>query len=211
MRVAVVVSDEIGSRCASALLAHPAVELVGLVDADPPRSWGRRAVRSADASGFDVVVGEDAVGAARAAGAVLVVPGPAPDDGPTVSHASPEGLARSLAEGLDPPVTVALTVPGPPARQGVPVGFPAPVGWVYATEKDGLLVASVEGLAAVAAYDARRTRAVVDDPLFLAGACLAAGALVSAVPGPAWTRPEAYVAAAEDLGIVVAESVIAGG
>lgn len=211
MRVAVVVSDETGSRCASALLAHPAVELVGLLDADPPRSWGRRAVRAGDASGFDVVVGGDAVEAARVAGAVLVVPGPAPDDGLSVSYASPEGLARSLAEGLDSPVAVALTVPGPPARQGVPVGFPAPVGWVYATERDGVLVAPVEGLAAVAASDARRTRAVVDDPLFLAGVCLAAGALVSAVPGPVWARPEAYISAAEELGVVVAESVSAGG
>lgn len=206
MKVAVVVSDEIGSRCASALLSHPAVDLVGLVDADPPRSWGSRAVRTADGEGFDVVVGGDA--ASLAPDALLVVPGPAPGGRPAVTHASPEGLARCLAAGLAAPAVVAVTGRGSPAREGTPVAFPAPLGWVYATEVDGLLVAPVDGtLAAVAASDRSRIRAVVDDRLFLEGVCLAAGALVADTTGPVWSRPDAYLRAAEDLGLVVAESL----
>ncbi len=212
MKVAVVVDGEAESRCASALLAHPRVELVGLVGVNPPASWGHRATRTEDGSGFDIVVGPGAAASlARSAGAVLVVTGPPPDDGPTVSFAGPEGLARALAAGLDEGASVALTIPGAPVRGGERVAFPAPLGWVMATRETGsdIFVAPVEGpLAAVAAFDRRRIRAVLDDRLFLAGACLAAGALAArGTRGPVWTRPDPYLAAVEDLGLVIAESL----
>ena len=52
-------SEELGARTASALLGHPLVDQVGLIDRDPPASWRPRARRADSTSGYDIGVGLD--------------------------------------------------------------------------------------------------------------------------------------------------------
>lgn len=209
MRVAVRPHGEIFARAASALAAHPDVEVVGLIGRRPARAWAGRMVEIPDARGFEVVMGVD--GREDAAGAVLVTIGEAPDDGPTVTWADPTGLARALA---GPDRTAARTVHGTPSRTGTRLAFPAPIGYVRAdVERDGVLLAPIEGpLAGVLALRPDGTSiAVVDDAHFLHAVCLAAGAFVAAMavdgPHPVWEAPARYLAACESLGMVTAETV----
>ena len=57
MRVVVDPVDEVHSRAAASLASSPLVTMVGLLAKTPPASWGSRAMRVEDSSGFDVVVG----------------------------------------------------------------------------------------------------------------------------------------------------------
>lgn len=206
LRIAVDPSSELAARAASALLSHPDVAEVGLVGKKPPRSWGDRATRIDSTAGFPVVVGGMA-----GPDQILIVAGDS--DRPAITFAGPVGLARCLAARLPAPATLlARAYPGTPLRGGRRVAFPAPIGWAQGrTGANGLVECPVGiDVAAVMASDGHTTEAVIDAPLFLAAACLAAGALIAEKvdgPTPVWTNAGAYIEACESLGIVVAEMI----
>ena len=166
----------------------------------PPVSW-KGLVRSASSTaGYDVIVDPDPGDRAP----LVVTAGPA--DVPAITHASPEGLARSLATRLANAVPV-WTVPGKPRRAGRWYAFPSPVGSLRA--EGG--VATVEGDLGGAGAFGTTTLAVLDDARFLTAATMAAGALLAgteaiAGPRPVWEMAEDYIAACEDLGLVIARA-----
>ena len=81
--------DEVHSRAAAGLVSSPFVSAVGLIDKAPPKSWGRRATKISDASGFDVLVGPGDT-----------IPNVTPDGSGTITFAGLTGLARALATRL---------------------------------------------------------------------------------------------------------------
>ena len=199
MRVVVDPVDEVHSRAAATLASSPLVTMVGLLAKTPPASWGSRAMRVEDSSGFDVVVG----------------PGPGhpnvtPDGTGTVAFAGLTGLARSLASRLgDGTTTLDRTVTSDVPGDGDYAMFPAPLGAVRrATRVDGVTLCPVDGkFAGVAVSDGDRLLAVVDDVWFVSGVCLAAGALLGSHVGPVWERAEQYLGLVESLGVLIAEGV----
>jgi hypothetical protein len=60
-----------------------------LIDKAPPKSWGERAMKISDASGFDVLVGPSGS-----------IPNVTPDGSGTITFAGLTGLARALATRL---------------------------------------------------------------------------------------------------------------
>lgn len=175
------------------------VTLVGLIGKPPPKSWGDRASKVADAAGFDVLVGP---GSGR--------PNVTPDGSGTVSFAGLTGLARSLATRLSGErITMDRTVTAADPGEGPFAVFPEPVGAVRrATMSEGVMMCPVNSaFAGVVVADRARTIAVVDDVLFLSGACLAAGALLGGEPGPVWDRAERYLELVQGLGVLIAEAV----
>jgi hypothetical protein len=173
--------------------------MVGLIGKPPPASWGSRAMRVDDATGFDIVVGPDA--AARSV---------SPDGTGSVTFAGLTGLARSLATRLgEATVTVDRTVTAETAGEGPYALFPAPLGAVRrATLTDGVMLCPVDGkLAGAVVSDGRRSIGVVDDVLFASGVCLAAGALLGGHTGPVWNRSEQFLGVVESLGLLIAEGV----
>ena len=90
VRIAIDPVDEVHSRAAASLVSSPFVSVVGLIDKAPPKSWGERASKISDPTGFDVVVGP-----------ADTVPNVTPDGAGTISFAGLTGLARSLATRLD--------------------------------------------------------------------------------------------------------------
>ncbi len=198
MRVLVAGSEPVVLRAAASLAAHPDVAGVGLADANPPSGWNDRMVHAGNSRGYDVIVGRPH----RRLRSVTS------DGAGTITHASPVGLAMSLAAELSPGAVAAMTVPGRPRKSPSYFDFPDPVGRLLGTrDSTGVLVCPTEGgLAAAGASLRDRTLAVVDDPQFLAGVCLAAGALLGAHRGPVWEAAATYVAACEAFGLVRAES-----
>ena len=194
-------SEELGARTASALLGHPLVDHVGLVDRDPPASWRPRAGRADSTDGYDVGVGVDVDGIRvfRKEGQ----PGGA-------GWASPIGLARALTHRLGDPGSCAATIPGRPRSDGQRFAFPPPVGWAYGEPGSlGVHECPVEGTTAavMATGDEGPSIACVDDSLFLTTACLAAGVIVAGTTGraePVFHHPEEFLEACELFGLVFA-------
>ncbi len=202
VRVAVDPVDEVHSRAAASLVSSPLVSAVGLIGKAPPKSWGRRATKVSDAGGFDVLVGPDSDH-----------PNVTPDGAGSVAFAGLTGLARSLAtrlagDRISMDRTVTATEPG----TGPFALFPEPLGAVRrSTMSEGVMLCPVQGrIAGVVVGDSLRSLAVIDDVLFLSGACLAAGAVLSGHTGPVWERPEEYLERVQSLGVLVAEAVTDG-
>ncbi len=199
VRVAIDPTDEVHSRSAASLVSSPLVSAVGLIDKAPPKSWGQRATKVTDSSGFDVLVGPG-----------NSIPNVTPDGSGTIGFAGLTGLARSLATRLTGDrLTIDRTVTAADPGEGPYALFPEPLGAVRrATQSEGVMLCPVQGrLAGVVVGDGARTLAVVDDVLFLSGVCLAAGALLVGHTGPVWDRAEAYLDRVQSMGVLIAEAV----
>ncbi len=200
--VAVDTSEELGARAASALLGHPSVDWIGVLDRDPPKSWGSRARPVHTADGFDVGIGAD--------GARIRVYRLEPAGERSVGWASPVGLARAAGSKLTDVEAYAVTVPGTPPSRGELFAFPPPIGWARGEPgAAGVMECPVEGrYAGVLARDPSGFAiGTADDGLFLSAVCLAAGAVVAGThPGieSVWEAAVDYVAACEVLGVVLA-------
>ena len=202
MRIAIDPIDEVHSRAAASLVSSPFVSVVGLIDKAPPKSWGERASKISDPTGFDVVVGP-----------ADTIPNVTPDGSGTISFAGLTGLARSLATRLDGGrVTMDRTVTAPEPGEGPFALFPEPLGALRrATRSDGVMLCPVQGsLAGVVVGDETTSLAVIDDVLFLSGVCLAAGALLVGHTGPVWERAEDYLDRVQSMGVLIAEAVSDG-
>lgn len=129
---------------------------------------------------------------------------------PGVGWASAVGVARSLATRLESPSRPAVTIHGTPIRDGDRFVFPPPIGWAVGRSDDsGVFECPVEGsyAGALAAGTGGRTHATADDAVFLAAACLAAGAVIAGRHGDivaVWERAEDYLEACELFGLVFA-------
>jgi hypothetical protein len=200
--VAVDTSQELGARAASALLGHPSVDRIGVLDRDPPKSWGDRARRVSSAEGFDVGIGVE--------GARVRVYRREPVGKRSVGWASPVGLVMAAGSRLDAVVVHAVTVPGTPLSDGERFAFPPPIGWARGRHgQAGVIECPVEGRYAGILATGRSGAAIgaADDSLFLAAVCLAAGAVVAGIHpeiDSVWDAPEEYLAACESLGVVLA-------
>lgn len=196
--VAVRTRSEWHMRIVAALSAHSRVRRVISVSRPLPSSWGEGVSRERSPVGADVVIDPESgdpgihvsFGDARSG----------------ITNASSQGLARALATRSIGSTPV-WTEPGNPVSGGEPYAFPAPIGVVRS--EDGR--APIGGdLAACGAFGAQSTLAVVDDRRFLDGVCAAAGALIAypapTAPIPVWDRPEMYISACEELGLVVAST-----
>lgn len=202
MRVAIRVTDQLTSRAAGALAAHPQIEEVGLLGHRPGAGWEHRMRTVPDPQGFDILISS---GPQPTFGCKLVVPGGADRAVQAVTHASPVGLARRLASELGG-ATPAVTRFGKPLTWGRRVPFPSPIGWLRAREEtDEVLVAPTElEVAGVVAFTTEEALGVVDDPAYLAAVCLAAGAFVRGF-GPVW-EDAAYLDAVRELGVVLSST-----
>jgi hypothetical protein len=196
--IAVRVRDDAHARIAWAVASHPEAGRVVMVGRKPPPSWGDLVEHAKSSAGVEVVVdpNPDDPG-------LVVTAGPSQRSG--ITHASPEGLARSLLVRLgEPGAEPAWTVVGRPLRSGRSWSFPPPLGVVLAD--DGR--APVEGDLAGAGAFGQSILAVVDDRRFFEAICIAAGAAVADPgldrPTPVWERAEDYLAACETLGLVIA-------
>jgi hypothetical protein len=194
-------SEELGARTASALLGHPLVDHVALIDRDPPASWRPRARRADSTDGYGIGVGVDVDGIRvfRREG----LPGGA-------GWASPIGLATALAHRLANPGPGAATIPGRPLSVGERFAFPPPVGWAYGKPGElGIHECPIEGTTAAVLATATEgpSIACVDDNLFLTTACLAAGVIVAGtteLAEPVFHHPELFLEACEIFGLVFA-------
>jgi hypothetical protein len=202
VRVATDPVDEVHSRAAASLVSSPLVSAVGLIGKAPPKSWGKRATKISDASGFDVLVGP-----------ADTVPNVTPDGSGTITFAGLTGLARALATRLSGArITMDRTVTAADPGEGPFALFPEPLGAVRRTTRsEGVMLCPVQGrLAGVVVSDETRTLAVIDDVLFLSGVCLAAGALLAGHTGPVWERAEEYLERVQSMGVLIAEAVSDG-
>lgn len=202
VRVATDPVDEVHSRAAASLVSSPLVTAVGLIGKAPPKSWGSRATRISDPTGFDVLVGP-------ADG----IPNVTPDGSGAITFAGLTGLARALATRLaGDRVTMDRTVTAPDPGEGPFALFPEPLGAVRrATQSEGVMLCPVQGsLAGVVVGDGTRSLAVIDDVLFLSGVCLAGGALLLGHTGPVWDRAEEYLDRVQSMGVLIAEAVSDG-
>ena len=199
--VVVDTSEELGARTASALLGHPLVDHVGLIDRDPPASWRPRARRAESTAGYGVGVGVDVDG-------IRVFRRNGLSGG--AGWASPVGLAAALSHRLAQPGPGAATIPGRPLSSGQRFAFPPPVGWAFGEPGPlGIYECPIEGTTAAVLATAVEgpSIACVDDHLFLATACLAAGAIVAGtteLPEPVFHHPDRFLEACEVFGLVFA-------
>lgn len=167
----------------------------------PPASWSDLVVAPGGLGTPDIVVDPDPDDAG-----IVVTAGESIRPG--ITHASLEGLAKALRVRIDQPsAEVVWTSRGKPRREGPVHHFPPPLGAVRGIDGD----APVEGdLAGVGVFGVT-SLVVVDDRRFLETICMAAGAVVADIaiegPIPVWERADAYLAACEELGVVIAEAV----
>lgn len=197
MRVLVVGHDLLALRAATALAGHPDVALVGLADAKPPAGWKGRMVPATSSAGFDVVVG----------GTHPPLRSVTADDTGTITHAAPLGVARALATRLGGAPLVGMTVGGAPRRSHRHFDFPSPVGRQLGVMTDGVMICPQESqLAAVGAVLDGHTLAIIDNSHFLGAVALAAGVFIRRGSGPVWEHADRYLAACEQLGLVIAEA-----
>ena len=194
--VAVRARSDWHSRIVAALSSNRRVRHVICVGRSVPKTWSDLVSRESDPAGADVVVDPE-----PSDPGVHVWLGPG---GSGVTHATTEGLAKALSERVvssDP----VWTVPGDPLSTGRVDVLPSPVGRVHSVGGRAPVTGDFGGAAAVGEAG---SLVIVDDRRFLDAVCAAAGALV-AVPEPAtaipvWERAEAYIAACEELGLVLA-------
>lgn len=144
MRIALLATTDLGTRCGRALLAERSLETLGLVGKRPVGGDDRIVQAGGGLSGWDLLVADDAeagIGLAREWDLPVATPSLDPEvrmDGleiPVLASCDARGglgpalLAQAaggsgeLLEGV-----VAWTAPGSPLRTGEPVSFPDPVG-----------------------------------------------------------------------------------
>lgn len=209
-RIVVVVDGEVDMRAAQSLAVHPGVEAVALLG--PTKSPHFPTV--ATPAGWDLVLGSGRAAEVAAEHAMAAAIVGELSDQRGISLGSPHGLALALAVGLEAVQTVAVALPGPPAGESAVV-FPSPIdarpAIVESVDGHEVHVARGEGsLAAAMALGADRHRVIVDDHSFLEGVALAAAAVAALAAGlegptPVWTRADAYLRAAVDMGLVIGE------
>jgi hypothetical protein len=251
MRLALHATTEVGLRVGRILLAERSLEALGFYGPRRPGTEDRRSTAIADLAGFQVLVSDDTTAPADLARIALedglscvlaadtdpdpdLVAGFATAGRSLLTGASLPGLAPALAthqaagsEGAEETL-LAWTVQGKPARRGVAVPFPDPVGARWGSrlprtrdQAQGIFKVEcpIEGPWAAALARLSRGRgsqrverlvAVADDRFHLEALALAAGALVvaeGAAPRggcrPGDTTP-AYLRAALRLGLEVA-------
>lgn len=200
-KILVRVRDDAHARIAWAVASLPGVGRIGMLGQPPPSSWRKRVRRASESHDGDIVVDPDPDDRG-----VAVVAGPG--ERPGITHAGPEGLARSLAVRMGDSAIAAWTVEGKPIRRGPSWPFPPPVGVVRGPAEGSPVVGR---FAAAGAFGTKRSIVCVDDRPFMQAVCMAAGAAVAAEdtsrPTPVWERAEDYLAACEELGLVFAEGI----
>jgi hypothetical protein len=145
VKIAIHQTGPIAGRCAEVLLAERNLTAVGAFDGDPE---GSRVSRVDDLGEWDVLVSDspDPASILRRACAAHIplvtrVPVSQVVDIPLFPDASLAAIARALTVGKTPSL-VATTTRGSRLRQGTRVGFPPPVGTLWATVRpDGILEA----------------------------------------------------------------------
>lgn len=198
-------------RAAQSLAVHPGVGAVALLG--PTKSPHFPTVASA--AGWDLVLGSGRAAQVAAEHVLTAAVAGELSGQPGISLGSPLGLALALAVGLEGIQTVAVALPGSPAGESVVV-FPSPIdaraAAVETVDGHQVQVARGEGaLAAAMALGSDRHRVIIDDHRFLEGVALAAAAVAALEgglvdgPTPVWTRAEAYLRAAVDMGLVIGE------
>lgn len=211
MRVGLLVTGDTAVRAAHSLQAHPGVD--GIVVIGPATSKSFAVVDSAESCDYLVGHGDSAPGLARKHGVPLIWDGDEPGDDIAVWGAGPAGLAVSLAAREPDPRLVALAHPeidsGSTTRT---TRFPDPIGRaeVFDAAIGGHPVAlahSPNEFAACLAVGANRRVTVVDHGAFMSGIALAAGlAVANGTARPVWDDALAYLEAATEMGLVMAES-----
>lgn len=169
----------------------------------------------ADAGGCDFLIGSGpkAPDMAGRQGVPLIWDGASADERIAVWGASPTGLALALAARESDPRLVAVAHPDIETDTfDRTTRFPDPVGRVGVKESvlNGRPVAeghSPNEFSACLAVGAERRVTVVDHGRFLSGVALAAGVYVANGDAVAvWDRALAYLEAATEMGLVMAQS-----
>jgi hypothetical protein len=199
--IAVRVRDDAHARIAWAVGSHPRIGKVAMLGRKPPASWRDLVVGPGGLGTPDIVVDPDPGDAG-----IVVTAGSSTRPG--ITHASLEGLAKALRVRIgQPDAAVVWTSRGKPLREGPVHHFPPPLGAVRGSDGE----APVEGDLAGVGVFGTTSLVVLDDRRFLETICMAAGAVVADValeaPTPVWERAEDYLAACEELGLVIAEAV----
>jgi hypothetical protein len=211
VKIGLLVTGDTSVRAAHSLQAHSQVDEVVVIG--PAKSKSFRVVATAEGCDFLVGSGDDAPGMAVDQGVPLIWDGEEERPGVVVWGASPSGITLALATRESDPRLVALAHPeigeGATSRT---TRFPDPVGrlGVRDVQVDGRPIAvahSPNDFAACLIEGASRRVAVVDHGAFLSGVALAAGvACRNADAGPVWGSGLAYLEAAMEMGLVMAES-----
>jgi hypothetical protein len=199
--IAVRVRDDAHARIAWATASHPDVGQVTILGRKPPPSWSDLVVGAGVMTTPDIVIDPDP----DDPGIVVTSAG---STRPGIIHASPEGLARALrVRSAEADAYAVWTTRGKPHRSGTVFQFPSPLGPIRGTTGD----APIDGDFAGAGAFGKKVLAVVDDRAFLETICMAAGAVIADTgltrPTPVWDRADRYLAACEELGLVIAEAV----
>jgi hypothetical protein len=209
VRLLVTVETDLDRRAAQALAADPQVETVLTL------GGAVQGIKAWDPSTpIDAVIGRDdnaqRVAAEHGVAAIVPVLEASVFVTPAVWAASPAGLAMAMAMRVEGEVReVALAAPGPAAGMtDRRVSFPRPIGARRARAMAGLpvpaLVAGGPGpFGAVLIKGPDEERAVVDDDAFMQAVTLAAGIALLPAAGrePVWSRPQAYLAKVEEMGL----------
>lgn len=211
MKVGVLVTGEIAVRAAHSLAAHHSVDEVVVIG--PATSKTYQVVDTAE--GCDLLVGHGATAPdrARASGVPLLWDGETVEPGVAVYGASPQGLALAVAAREADPQLVAVAHPELTGGNDHRAGFPHPVGRAMVGDSlySGKRVAearSANRFGAVLTVGATRRVTIVDEGDFLSGIALAAGiAVVGDEPTAVWDSALAYLQAATDMGLVLAEEL----
>lgn len=200
MNIALAPNEPLLRRVGKVIQAHPRVDSVGY--------WAE-STRQADI--YVVIEAGDEAAIAASRGAQVVSAGR--QTVPGLHRASLDGLADALAEAVGSTVArLATALPG--GRSGrIKVDYPSPIGRRYAVRSDdGVLQARSGHVLAAAVIDLADggRLAVLDEPDFLAAACLAAGVLAMPDRDGRVVEPKdvavAYLEAITWLGVVVAEA-----
>ena len=214
MRLGLLVTGDISVRAAHSLAAHTTVAEVVVIG--PARSKNFEVVDSVEGCDLLVGSGDVAITKARGTGVPLVWDGDSPQKGVAVWGANPKGLTLALASRETDPRLVAEAHPDNETGNGTPIRFPDPVGRIPASNEiyEGLplaLAKSTSEFAACLVESSARRVTVVDDAGFLSGVALAAAVDVAAggdaAETPVWESSLAYLQAATDMGLVMAEDV----
>lgn len=211
VKIGLLVTGDTAVRAAHSLQPHPGVDEVVVVG--PATSKSFEVVESAEGCDYLVGHGESAPGLARKHGVPLIWDGDGPGDGIAVWGAAPTGLAIALAAREPDPRLVAVAHPEIDGRAtSRTTRFPDPIGRAGVVDgsiggRPVALAHSPNEFAACLAVGAHRRVAVVDHGAFMSGIALAAGlAVANGTARPVWDDALAYLEAAAEMGLVMAES-----
>jgi hypothetical protein len=207
--VGVLVTGDNSVRAAHSLAAHPTVDEVVVIG--PARSKSFRVVESAESCDFLLGSGPDAPKHARALGVPLLWDGDTGVKGVAVWGANVRGLTLAIAAREPDPRLVAVAHPDLDSGDDHIARFPNPIGRLHTADTNygghQLAVAqSPNEFAAALAIGASRMVTIVDNAAFVSGIALAAAVAVPGEgPRPVWSEALAYLQAATEMGLVMAE------